>query len=311
MLILYALIAVVLSVLACGGYIFIAACVRTKELPWFDRKKLAKTPFGEYYETIISADTWLKEMNAKSVYIGSKDRLRLHGLWVPAENPRGTAILVHGYRSTKLVDFGATMPCYYDMGFNLLIPDQRSHGKSEGKYITFGIKESDDILRWVEFHNEKYGMQPVIISGLSMGASTVMYLADKVLPPNVCGLIADCGYTSPKSIITSVFRKATHLPGTVAIWAAGFYSRIFAGFGLSQMDSRKTLMKCHTPILMIHGTADTFVPCEMTKQGYDACMSKKWLLLVEGAGHGVSFMVDRGKYTQALCSFLEFCLRGE
>lgn len=288
-----------------GIYIFFSACARKKDLPWLIKEEIEKTPFGKYYEQIAGAHAWLSEHGAVDVFIKSDDGLRLHGVWVPAKEPKGTVLFAHGYRSTYLVDFGLAMSFYHEKGMNLLIPDQRSHGKSEGKYITFGVKESSDMSRWIDFHNQELGDYPIILSGLSMGASTMLYLADQDLPGNVKGIIADCGFTSPSAIIGSVFTSVTHLPGGLCMWITDLFARWFAGFSIYEKDTVRVLRNSKIPVFMIHGTADCYVPCEMTKSGFDACCGSKKLLLVDGADHGVSFLVDQKTYTRMIEAFLE------
>ena len=305
MIILPVLSGLLLLLLCSGGYMFLNACVRRKELPWFEKEELAKTPYGRYYETILDADQWLREHHAQDVWIESYDGLKLHGHWVAAKNPVGTVLLVHGYRSTKLVDFGVAFDYYHEKGLNLLIPDQRCHGKSEGKYITFGIKESRDMLSWILYHNNAFGEYPVLMSGMSMGATTVMLTAGEMLPENVCGVIADCGFTSPKDILSSVFKDKTHLPAAPTLWAADLFTRLFAGFSLNEKSTEESLSRTRLPVLLIHGTADRFVPCEMTKRSFAACSAPKKLLLVEGAGHGVSFLKDHERYTAYVEEFLK------
>ncbi len=305
MWILFISCAILLLLLVSGGYVFFVACLRRKELPWFVKEELEKTPYGKYYETIQDADCWLRDNNAQDVWIKSDDGLKLHGLWVPAENAVGTVLLVHGYRSTKLVDFGVAFPFYHEKGLNLLIPEHRCHGESEGRYITFGVKESGDMLRWIDFHNHHFGAYSMILSGLSMGASTVMFMADEKLPENVRGIIADCGFTSPRDIIASVFRDATHLPATPTLWVTDLLARVIAGFSLCEKSTEKSLAHSRLPVLLIHGKADDFVPCEMTQRSYDACASSKKLLLVENAGHGVSFLVDHMRYITHIEEFLK------
>ena len=299
-----------LLVVISGGYTFFSACIRKKEYPWFVEEELKKTAYGKYYQLIVAADLWLKEHYAKDVYITSDDGLKLHGHWIPVEDANGTIILAHGYRSTKLVDFGAVYDMYHSLGMNILVPDQRCHGLSEGKYITFGVKESADMRKWIEFHNQELGSWQIILSGLSMGASTMMYLADQELPENVKGIIADCGFTSPKDIISSVFKAVTHLPAAASVWVADRFARIFAGFSFSQKDIRKTLAKSRLPIFMIHGKKDGFVPCWMTEEGFKACTGPKHLLLVDEADHGLSFIVDRKRYTQMIVDFLKTNIDG-
>lgn len=302
--IIYILFALVILTLVSGIYVFWFACVRRKEISWLIEEEVKKTPYGEYYDHILQADRFLKEHNAKDIYVKSYDALNLHGLWIPAENPKGTILLAHGYRSTKLVDFGLVFPIYHSFGMNILVPDQRAHGKSEGKYITFGVKESRDMQSWIAYHNQNLGNYPLILSGLSMGASTMLFLADETLQDNVKGIIADCGFTSPKEILSSVFRGVTRLPAYPSLWITGLLTRLFAGFGLSEKDSRNTLKYNKLPIFMVHGTDDDFVPCDMTRQAYAVCTGPKELMLVEGADHGTSFLVDSATYTVKVFEFL-------
>lgn len=296
--------AVFLVLFVSAVYTFYVACARRKDVNWLVEEEVTKTAYKNYYSIILDAKRWLDDHGAQDISITSEDGLRLHGLWVPVENPKGTILLAHGYRSTVLVDFGSVLEIYHRLGFQLLLPDQRSHGQSQGKYITFGVKESGDMLGWIKYHNRKFGEHPMILSGLSMGASTMMYLADQELPHNVKGMIVDCGFTSPKEIISSVFRSVTHLPAGPTILMTELLARSIAGFSLWQKDSRKTLSKNRLPILMIHGREDTFVPCKMTEQGYAACTGPKRLLIVDGAEHGVSFLIDTKTYIETVMSFL-------
>lgn len=301
---LFLLVAVLLLMLVSGTYVFLVACVRRKDTPWLVEEEVKKTAFWKYYDYILASSRWLSEHDAEDVYINSDDGLRLHGLWIPAKNARGTVLFAHGYRSTYLVDFGAAFSFYHNRGMNLLIPDQRAHGKSQGRFITFGVKESDDMKKWLAFHNAHLGSVPVILNGISMGASTMMYLADQELPTNVCGMIADCGFTSPKEIITEVFHRVTHLPAAPSIWIADLLARIFAKFSLYEKDTRKTLAKSRLPILIVHGKEDGFVPCQMSEAGFAACAGPKKLLLVDDADHGLSFIKDPDSYTTLVEDFL-------
>ena len=301
----FILLALFLLVIISGGYAFVVACVRRKELPWLDEEAIKKTSYGPFYKEILIGNNFLEKYVSQEIEILSDDGLKLYGVWVPAENARGTILLAHGYRSSKIVDFSLALGLYHELGMNILLPDQRSHGKSEGKYITFGVKESRDMLSWVAYHNKTFGNMPLILSGLSMGASTMLFLADADLPENVKGIIADCGFTSPYEIIKKVFHSIVHLPAAPTLWAADIFTRIFAGFSLKEKDSRKTLQNCKVPVLLVHGEADGFVPCEMTRQAYAACNAPKELFLVKDADHGVSFLVEKERYIKTVEAFLQ------
>lgn len=310
MIVIWILLVLVFLIFATGVYTFFTACGKRKELPWLDAEQMQKTSYAKYSDLIIQSHKWLQEHSAKDIYMTNREGLVLHGLFVPADRPKGTIILAHGYRSSMLADFGMVLDFYHNKGLNLLLPEQRCHGKSQGRFITFGVKESKDMEDWIAYHNEMFGACPVILSGLSMGASTMLYLADKELPENVRGIIADCGFTTPKDILSKVFYDTVHLPPQIFIWVAGCLSKCLAHFSLTQKDTRISLSRSKLPVFLIHGTADDFVPCKMTQEGYDACTSVKYLLLAENAGHGVSFLHEKEKYITILQQFLSTHLEG-
>ena len=308
--VLFVMMAFALLIIVSGIYVFVVACVRTKELSWLDSESLKGTSYEKYSKLIHNTHNWLVGHRAQDVYVQSSDGLKLHGLWIPVKEPKGTVILAHGYHSTMLVDFGMVLELYHSMGMNLLLPEHRGHGKSQGKLITFGVKESEDMLCWIEYHNNTFGYHQLILSGLSMGASTMMYLADRKLPDNVKGLVVDCGFSSPAAILSQVFKRTTHLPAVPFIWVTEICARVFGGFSLYERDSRKVLRHNHLPIIMVHGKADDFVPCEMTEQGFKNCAGEKQLLLAEGAGHGLSFLYAKEEYTKMVIDFLKKNIEG-
>ena len=192
---------------------------------------------------------------------------------------------------------------YHSIGLNLLLVRQRAHGESGGKYITFGVRERRDVLSWVEFHNRTHGMDNVFLGGMSMGASTLLFAAGEDLPPNVRGITADCGFSSPAEILSHIIRKDFHLPPKLVLPLMEVWARALGGFSLYECNSRKTLARSKTPILFIHGKADTFVPSAMSQAGFDCCASPRQIHLVEGAGHGRSYLFEPEKLTHALVDF--------
>jgi len=301
----FVLLGIFILLLVSGFCIFAIGCIRKKELRWLDGAALKGTPYEKFHPHLVKADQWLKDHNAQDLTMESSDGLQLHALWVGAENPRGTVLYAHGYRSASLVEMCPFLEFYHSLGINLLLPDQRSHGKSQGKYITFGVKESGDMRLWINLHNNRFGNYPMLLMGISMGASTMLYLADQTLPENVRGILADCGFTSPKAILSSVYRRVIHLPAWTSLWAADLFARILAGFSLGEKDSLKSLPNSRLPVLLIHGEADNFVPCEMTKAAYAACAQPKEIMLFPGAEHGLSILKDKEGYRKKVTEFLK------
>ena len=192
------------------------------------------------------------------------------------------------------------------MGYSLLLVDQRAHGQSQGKYLTFGVRERMDVISWATYMGQKLGPDaPLILGGLSMGATTVLMASCFDFPANVRAIIADCGFTSPYEIAKSVLRRDyPRLPVGLLLPICGLFTRLYAGFGLHDASTLDAVRESRYPILFIHGTGDTFVPCEMTKEAYAACTSEKELVLVDGAEHGKSYLVEKGRVEEALCRFL-------
>jgi len=236
--------------------------------------------------------------------IKSYDGLTLVGRYYKNYNSNRTILLFHGYRSAAKRDFACAVEMYYKMGFNVLLVDQRCHGMSEGRMITFGVRESRDVLSWTEYMLKTYGDKQIVLDGISMGATTVLFSTRFELPKNVKGIIADCGFTSPAEIIGEVAEKRFHIKAFIAVPILNLMCRIFAGFDLKEYSTEKVLKSNKIPILLVHGKADGFVPCRMSEASYRAAVCKKEIYLVENADHGMSFLTDNEGVVKKLESFL-------
>lgn len=242
----------------------------------------------------------------EDVFITSFDGLRLHAkFYVASERKAPVQIMFHGYKSSAERDFCGGLREGIDGGFNVLLVDQRAHGESEGKYLTFGVNERFDCLSWASYAAERFGNDvKIYLYGISMGASTVLMASALPLPKSVSGIVADCGYTSPKAIICSVLRDH-HVPAAPVYAVAKLGARLFCGFDLDSASAPDALRRSHIPVLFIHGDDDRFVPCRMSRENFEASAAEhKKLLIVHNAGHGLSYMLDRPAYLSALHEFL-------
>ncbi len=262
--------------------------------------------FEQYREEIRRDKQWFVDQKPDLVSIRSHDGLTLYARVLEAENAVGTVLLMHGYRSQGLSDFACVFPFYHKHGINVVVPDQRACGQSEGTFITLGVKERLDCRQWLDYINERFGPDlPVIMDGVSMGASTILMTTALDLPPNVRGVIADCGFTSPWEIVCSVLKATKAIPVFPFAWFAKPVARIFAGFSLTQVSTIDAMKVCKVPVFFAHGKEDRFVPYEMSVANYEACASEKELFTVEEAGHGLCFMLRRDEYEAKIIAFLQ------
>ena len=252
---------------------------------------------------------WMKEartLNPKEVSIKSFDGLTLYGKYYKYSEDAPIELMFHGYRGNAERDLCGGVQRCFALGRSCLIVDQRTAGKSGGRVITFGIKESRDCLSWVDYIIEKINPNAkIIITGISMGAATVTIAAGESLPKNVIAALADCGYTSAKAIIKKVI-KDLKMPPNLMYPFIKLGARIFGGFDLEKHSPIEAMKKCTIPIIFIHGTTDDFVPYEMSVENFNACTHKcKKMVTVEGAGHGLAYLKDTDGYFKGIREFDE------
>lgn len=252
---------------------------------------------------------FMRSFQPQELTMTAFDGARLRGRWVPAENAKGTFLLLHGWSGSVERDFCCILSVYHNMGMNLLMVDQRAQNQSGGRHMTFGVKESRDAAQWVHYHNAHLGACPVIIDGISMGATSALLSMAHDLPRNVRGIIADSGFTSPWAIISQVAKQSAKLPAFPLIYAAAFWCRVLAGYNPRKHCTVEAMKNSKLPVLLIHGTEDKFVPYTMSQEAYDAYEGDKELLLVENAGHGMSYLTDRERCTAVLERFIKKVLK--
>ncbi len=269
--------------------------------------KKAEEDDDEEIEPVIEQqeDSLFLSYPFEEVSITSFDGLKLVGRWYCPEGAKRAIVLFHGWRSSWLNDFGQ-MAEFLGNGDNaLLFVDQRSQCGSEGDYMTFGLLERFDCLSWANKANELGASElPMYLMGVSMCASTVMMAANLDLPSNVKGIIADCGFTTPQDEWEHISNSNLHIPYLSTIRSmAEMISDTKFEFSQYECSTVDTLKQAKAPLLFIHGTEDTFVPIEMTYRNYQACSTKKTLLVVPGAKHADSYNTDKATYEKALLAF--------
>lgn len=276
-----------------------------------EKSKIGKEEFpippGKVYEPYRDIMIhWMKEVReipSEPVSITSFDGLTLHGEFYEYAPGAPMELMFHGYRGNAQRDLCGGVQRAFALGHSVLLVDQRASNQSDGNVISFGINESRDCRSWVEFAINRFGRDSrIILTGISMGASTVMIAAGQKLPDNVVGVLADCGYTSAKDIIQKVMRQI-HLPAGLLYPLVRLSARLFGHFDLEATSPIEAVKSCQVPVIFFHGEDDDYVPCSMSRQNYDACTAPKKLVTVPGAGHGLSFPADQQAYLKNLKEF--------
>jgi fermentation-respiration switch protein FrsA (DUF1100 family) len=253
---------------------------------------------------------WLDTQAVEEFRLESRDGLGLYASYVPAPGASATAILVHGYTGNSR-QLGYMGRIFHDtFGMNVLIPDARGHGKSEGDYIGFGWPERLDMLQWMDRVRERSGGTDIVLFGISMGAATVLMTSGEEVPPELKLIIADCGYTSVMDELSWQMKLRYRFTFPPLIRAVSRISSRRAGYSFEEASALEQVKKSHVPTLFIHGEADTFVPFEMCGRLYDACAAAKEIYTVPGAEHGAAYSVDGERYERRLALFLETYLPG-
>lgn len=310
MLVILTIILLIPAAVAAASYF----CYRLAfSVPKQSREALFEMPDTEQYAPYSAEARQMisdaLEIPYKEAVVTSYDGLRLFGKCYIASADAPWLIMLHGYRSGAERDFCGGLKFGIDSGFNVLLVDQRAHGKSEGKCLTFGIKERYDCLTWTNYVISQAGSScKIALYGMSMGAATVLMAAGSGLPKNVACIVADCGYTSPKAIIKKVIREM-HYPvfPTYALVRLG--GMLFGGFDIEEYSAVQAMEKCDIPVLFIHGDDDRFVPCDMGRENHRHCRAEgKKLLIVPNAGHGMSYMSDKRAYLGTVSEFLKSAL---
>jgi len=264
--------------------------------------------YEPYREEITRLYRQIRDRECEFITITSDDGLTLFGRYYHIKDGAPLDIGFHGYRSRAFTDFAGGSEMSFEMGHNLLLVDQRAHGHSDGRTITFGIRERWDVLSWVDYAAARFGNDTrILLYGVSMGAATVLMASGLDLSDNVKCIIADCPYSRPMDIILHV-GKTNPLPQWLIRPFIILGAKIYGGFDIRETDAAEAVSNTRIPILIIHGESDNFVPAFMS----DLTCSKNPELVQRitfpGADHALSFLSDAPRYREAVNTFINSAL---
>lgn len=262
---------------------------------------LSKTHYKDFMDITINNMEKFMSLPYEEVSIKSLDGLTLYGRYYNNHSDK-TLLFYHGYHASPFNNINTPGLIFLDKGYNILLITMRSHEKSEGRYITFGVKEKEDAYLWYQFLLEKYNPKNIILYGVSMGASTLAMISDRV-NKNVDAIILDSAYTGAyEEVLFSIKRKLNLLPRLVTFGLSKLCLKK-GQFELEKGKAKEALSKCNVPVFFIHGDKDIIVPLQMAKENYDACKSKKYLYIAD-ANHAVSIYQNSVDITKKFEEFM-------
>ena len=263
-------------------------------------------PYGEIYDSYRDVMIqWVKEIRTwphEDVSVTSFDGLTLRGKLYEYAPGAPIELMLHGYRGAAEKDMCGGVRRCFAVKRSALVVDQRACGTSDGSTITFGVNERRDCLSWVDYMVKRWPDRKIILTGISMGAATVVMAAGEPLPENVIGVLADCGYTTAKEMIQKTIAEM-RLPPKLAYPFVKLGAKLYGHFDLEETSPIEALKTCQVPVIFFHGEADDFVPCDMSRRMHAACPTRSSLITVPGAGHGLAYPVDKEGYIRNLMDF--------
>ena len=273
------------------------------------RRKIRGTEYQQrFLGDIEVAAEKLRQQPTTRVEICSRDGIRLVGHLRSVSQPKRIILAMHGWRSSWDQDFGMISDFWMESGCTVLYAEQRGQNDSGGDYMGFGMLERFDCADWAKWiHDNLSDTLPIYLAGVSMGASTVLMASALPMPENVKGIAADCGYTSPQEIWRHITDDNLHLSYNIHQYDIEELCRKKIQLGPKQCTTVEALKRSTLPVLLIHGTDDSFVPVEMTYENYKACAGPRRLLIVPGADHGMSYYLEKENYEAAVLSFWQEC----
>lgn len=295
-----------LVLLLCASlYAFLRGGTRRDRTELFRASTVAPSGRYKYRDRVQLGVDWYESQPKVELSITSRDGLQLAADLIKAEAPIGLVVAAHGFRSWPAREFALVAKHLYEQGYTVLYPYMRAHRKSDGKYITFGVKERYDIAAWAKLLAETHPDLPLFLYGQSMGGASVIMASGLELPENTKGVIADSAFYSPKDVIGTALVQSYKVPTFPMLPAMDLWARIIAGYSLTATTCKEALDKTDLPFLFIHGTEDDLVPYEMGLQNYEHCHTEKQMLTVEGAAHCCSYYVDPVRYISYVDAFLK------
>lgn len=250
----------------------------------------------------LSGVEFYKKTPCKELFTFNKYSKTLFADFYELEDSKTYVISCHGFTGMPSLN-NIYSKHFYELGYNVLLPHLRAHGKSEHDYCTMGWLDRFDVIDWINYIIEKNHDAKIILHGVSMGAATVMLTTGENLPENVICCIEDCGYTTLWEQYSVQLKEMFNLP-TIMLKLIYPIAKIKFGFSFKDVSPIEAVKKSKTPTLFIHGDKDDFVPFWMNYPLYSKAGCEKERLVIPGAAHAESVYLQPEMYWEGVTKFI-------
>lgn len=221
------------------------------------------------------------------VEVKATDGVSLRSAYVPSAGSRRCVIVLHGVGDSHAGALGfASM--FVREGYHVLAPDSRGHGQSGGDLLTFGVREASDVLQWAEWLRQQ-GCEKIFGLGESMGAGVLIQAAAK--SDAFEAIVAECPFSDFRSIAEYRIVTLMGSRSLAALFVAKLlvsvgilHTRLLHGLDLNLASPVEAARKLKTPLLLIHGLADTKIPASHSRT-IAAAQPNASVWFVAGADH--------------------------
>ncbi len=296
----------VLLIIVCGGAIYMFGVSLDRKVTPTDEEDAYAFLYDHDPSLKLWVDSLRQESALRDTFIVADDGSKLHALYVRSatESPN-TALIIHGYTDNSIRMLMIGHLYNKEMNYNILLPDLRAHGKSDGEYIQMGWKDRLDILKWIDVSKGIYGdTTNMVIHGISMGAATTMMTSGEDLPENIKCFVEDCGYTSVWDEFKHKLKDEYGLPAFPILPVTSLYTQMKVDWNFKEASSLEQIKKSKLPMFFIHGDKDTYVPTWMVNKLYEAKQGEKELWIVPGVEHANAYWDYTDEYVAKTNQFV-------
>lgn len=262
-------------------------------------------------QTYPQINHWLDSLKnnrlLKDTFIMADDGVKLHAYYAYASKPtRKTAVIVHGYTDSAIRMFHIGYLYNKSLDYNIIVPDLRYTGLSEGDAIQMGWKDRLDVIDWIDLTPALFGDSiETVVHGISMGAATTMMTSGENLPDYIKCFVEDCGYTSVWEQFKKELDEQFGLPAFPLLYTASWICQIQNGWNFHEASAINQVKKCRKPMFFIHGDKDDFVPTYMVHEVYNAKPEPKEIWIVPDTDHATSYKNYPDEYTKRVKEFTD------